>query len=212
MPHATRPLCLGLATLAFAIALACGARTGLEVTPLLDASVDAPSLDGHALDVTAECNSPAYCDPANLGYVYKCQTPIFQCGSLEQCVQPCGTTGGDACSATCQNPCKNTLGQNTSNGCEFYAVEMDTTDEAIGVCYAVFVVNQWQSGAPARLQVDFNGTTFSDAELEQFARIPTGTGTGIVYTPFSATEGLRQNEIAILFLSRSGGCGPRSEP
>jgi hypothetical protein len=195
----------GLYSAALALALACGARTGLEVTPLLDASVDAPLLDAHALDVMPDCNSPAYCDPANLGYVYKCKTPICQCGSLEQCVEPSGQPdAGDTCAAMCQNPCENTLGQNTSNGCEFYAVEMDMTEEAIGVCYAVFVVNQWQTGQPARISVNLGATTFTDERLEQFARIPTRTAeTGLVYAPFSASAGLAQNQVAILFLSRS---------
>jgi hypothetical protein len=97
------------------------------------------------------------------------------------------------------NPCRDTLGQNTSNGCEFYAVEMDLVEEAQGSCYAVFVVNQWQTGQPAKLEVDLGGVTLP---IEQFARIPTGTGTGIVYAPFSEEEGLPPNKVAILFLSR----------
>jgi hypothetical protein len=97
-----------------------------------------------------------------------------------------------------------TLGQNTSNGCEFYAVEMDTTEEAVGVCYAVFVVNQWQTGQAAHFSVDLGGSPFTDERLEQFTRIPKRTAeTGLVYSPFSAAAGLAQNEVAILFLSRS---------
>jgi hypothetical protein len=200
MHRAARVFGLGLVGLG--LALACGARTGLEVTPLVDASVDAPFSDGHPLDVKPDCDQSTVCHPDAPGYLFKCGVPIYQCGSLEQCVEPCGKAGGDACAATCQNPCFNTLGQNTSNGCEFYAVEMDTPEIAVGVCYAVFVVNQWPSGEPARLAVDLGGTPFSDQQLEQFARIPSGTGTGIVYAPFSAANGLARNDIAILFLSR----------
>jgi IgGFc binding protein len=199
-----------------ALVAACGARTGLGVlegvSPEAGPDVveedgfDAPS-EGHFLDVLPECSTPIVCGPKP-NYLYKCGVPIYQCSPLEQCVEPCGEAGsddaggGDACAAQCLNPCLNTLGQNTSNGCEFYAVEMDTSPDTAGACFAVFVVNQWQTGQAARLEVDYGGTTFSDSELEGFTRIPSGTGTGIVYSPFDATAGLPQNQIAVLFLSR----------
>jgi hypothetical protein len=171
----------GVALAGLALALACGARTGL--------------------DVVANCEEPARCLPGLPGNVYQCGVPIRQCGVLEQCVEPCGKGGtGEACAAMCENPCLNTLGQNTSNGCEFYAVEMDTTPSALGTCYAVFVVNQWQTGQPAKLEVDLGGVPYTPDQLMGFARIPSGAGTGISYAPF--TGELPQNEIAILFLSR----------
>ena len=201
---------------------ACGARTGLDVInpPEPDASgVDAPGdvsvdtspdviddappdvpllFEGGALDVvTEECGQPSYCVDGDPGYIYLCGSRVFQCSSLEQCEKPCGDAG--PCSAECVNPCLNSLGQNTSNGCDFYAVEMDVTQEAQGVCYAVFVVNQWQTGEPARLEVDLGDTVLP---IEQFARIPSGTGTNITYAPFSMAQGLPQNQVAILFLSR----------
>lgn len=203
---------------------ACGARTGLPIiieedatTHVHDAShehMDATvervedvtterSRDGHPLDVMPDCTTPTYCQPGDPGYIYKCGVRVYECGLLDQCVEPCGEAGaGEDCAAECLNPCVNSLGENTSNGCEFYALEVDTTHEAHGVCYAVFVVNQWQSGQAARLQVEYQGHTYSNSELENFTRIPTGTGTGITYAPFDATAGLAQNQIAILFLSR----------
>jgi hypothetical protein len=157
-----------------------------------------------------ECNDVPFCNKADPGYVYKCGVPVEQCGSLEQCSISCGGDAGgfetaDACAANCVNPCRDTLGQNTSNGCEFYAVEMDLTEETHGSCYAVFVVNQWQTGQPARLEVDLDGVMLP---IEQFARIPSGTGTNIVYSPFSESDGLKQNQVAILFLSRDANATP----
>jgi hypothetical protein len=76
---------------------------------------------------------------------------------------------------------------------------MDTTAEATGTCYAVFVVNQWKTGAPARLQVTLGDQVLP---IEQFARIPSGTGTGITYGSFDPEAGLPTDQIAILFLSR----------
>lgn len=199
--------------------IACGARTGLlvpdyvietpvdastpadashvvDALPVVDVSmptIDAsmPAVDAPA-DAPAECSNETYCDPGDPGHIYMCGQPIAACGLLEQC------EARDA-GATCVNPCVDSLGNDTSNGCDFYAVEMDTTPDATGVCYAVFVVNQWKTGEPARLQVSLGSEVLP---IDQFARIPTGTGTGIVYGPFNAETGLPTNQIAILFLSR----------
>ncbi|MEO6418769.1 MAG: IgGFc-binding protein, partial [Polyangiaceae bacterium] len=200
-----------IGVVAFVIA-ACGSRTGLLGGDLTDFVVDAspdvvgdqtmlvdgqqpdegfpdgPLFEGGPLDVITDCADPAYCDPRDLGNVYKCGVPVFQCSSLESCVN-----------AKCVNPCQDTLGQDTSNGCEFFAPEMDTVPEAEGVCYAVFIVNQWKTGEPARIEVDRGGTSLP---IEQFARIPVGTGTNIVYTPYVKAQGLARDQIAILFLSR----------
>jgi hypothetical protein len=154
-----------------------------------DAPLDSPILfEGGLLDVQTDCPSTTYCVDGDPQYVYKCGVRVEQCSSLEICSM-----------GACKNPCADTLGEDTSNGCEFYAVEMDTTPEVQGVCFAVFVVNQWKTGEPARIQVDQNGTIFP---IEQFARIPTGTGTNITYAPYSEDQGLAQNQVAILFLSR----------
>jgi hypothetical protein len=206
----------GVSVGAVSLILACGARTGLLLESAApDAGRDAPSLDaqgfdGHLLDVVTECNDVPFCNKADPGYVYKCGVRVEQCGSLEQCSISCGGDAGgfetgDACAANCVNPCRDTLGQNTSNGCEFYAVDMDVTDDSLGACYAVFVVNQWQTGQAAKLEVDLNGIMLP---IEQFARIPTGTGTNIVYSPFVEADGLAENKVAILFLSRDPTAAP----
>jgi hypothetical protein len=191
------------------IFVACGSRTGLPVDDvalpvdgsfadvLPDRGVDAtdatPIKEGGALDVVTDCPDPAYCDPRDPGHIYKCNVPIFECSSLEQCE----TVGEEG--AKCVNPCVDTLGQDTSNGCEFYSVEMDTTPEVAGVCFAVFVVNQWKTGEPAKIEVTRGGQVLPVA---QFARIPVGKGTGITYAPYDAVKGLAKDQIAILFLSR----------
>jgi hypothetical protein len=176
-----------------AVLVACGSRTGLLVPgneePL---SEGGPLFDGGPLDVTVDCPSPAYCEPGDPGYVYKCGQRIIQCSSIEQCEER-------ESGAQCVNPCLDSLGNDTSNGCEFYAVEMDTTQEAEGVCYAVFIVNEWKSGEPAKIAVDLAGQTLPVA---QFARLPSGHGTNVAYADYDATKGLPAGEVAILFLSR----------
>jgi hypothetical protein len=186
---------------------ACGARSALFVPDFsqpmdatseaaIDASVEVGAPDGGseegAPDAPAECSTPTYCDPNDLAHVYRCGVPVVQCSSLEQCVQrPNG--------AQCVNPCLDSLGNDTSNGCEFYAVEMDTTPDVAGVCYAVFVVNEWKTGEPAKIAVSLGGGALP---VDQFARIPVGKGTAITYAPYDPARGLPANQVAILFLSR----------
>jgi len=174
---------------ASAVVVACGARTGLDVTR---GGPVAELYEGGPIDAQIECVSPSYCDPNDLAHIYQCGAPIYQCGSLEQCEER-------ESGAQCVNPCLDSLGNDTSNGCEFYAVEMDVTPETEGVCYAVFVVNQWKTGEPAKIEVSRNGEVLP---IEQFARVPVGTGTALTYVPFDAQQGLEQDHIAILFLSR----------
>ncbi len=178
---------------AASLAVACGARTGLPVPNVeRDASIDAPTEADALFDVVPECSPATYCDQSDPAHVYSCGRVVQQCGLLEQCEEREN-------SAACVNPCLDSLGNDTSNGCEFYAVEMDVTPESAGVCYAVFVVNQWRTGEPAKIQVDLGGKVLP---VDQFARIPVGKGTGITYAPFDTEAGLPANQIAILFLSR----------
>ncbi len=211
------------ATLAMAaVAVACGARTGLlvpeapmddasarpavdasiEAGPLppadattergMEASVEADAPDVRPVDAPDECPTQTVCDPNDLRHVYRCGAQVATCGSLEQCEQR-------ATGAECINPCLDTLGNDTSNGCEFYAVEMDTVPEAMGVCYAVFIVNEWKTGEPAKIEVSRGGQALP---IAGFARIPAGKGAGITYAPFDPNLGLPANQVAILFLSR----------
>jgi hypothetical protein len=193
-----------------ALAAACGARTGLTVGPAPppedasvaadapaegrspDAVADGPLFEGGPIDAPVECTTPSYCDPSDLQRIYRCGVPVFECSSLEQCEE---REGG----AQCINPCLDSLGNDTSNGCEFYALEMDLTPEAAGVCYAVFVVNQWKTGEPARIEVTRGDVVLP---ISQFARIPTGKGTALSYAPYLPAAGLATNQVAVLFLSR----------
>jgi IgGFc binding protein len=165
---------------------------------------DGPLFEGGPLDVVTDCAQPAFCDPSDPGFIYKCGVRIFECSSLEQCVLQGAVDAGpgdDASSAgtaTCVNPCLDTLGQDTSNGCEFFAGVIDTEPTTIGACYAVFIVNQWKTGEPARIEIDRGGATLP---IEQFTRIPVGKGTQIAYAPYSAAQGLAKDQIAIMFLS-----------
>jgi hypothetical protein len=84
---------------------------------------------------------------------------------------------------------------------------MDTTDSDNGSCFAVFVVNQWRTGEPAKIEVTRGSQVLPVAE---FARVPVGKGTSISYGPYDPRLGLAKDQIAILFLSRDPGAD--SEP
>ncbi|MFO0672121.1 MAG: IgGFc-binding protein [Polyangiaceae bacterium] len=159
---------------------------------------DGPIIEGGPIDAPLDCDAGPVCNPDDPGYVYQCGARVFQCSSLETCKD-----------GRCVNPCQDTLGQDTSNGCEFYAVQMDTVPEAEGVCFAVFVVNQWATGEPARIEVSRNGTVLP---IEQFARIPTGTGTGLTYAPYVQSQGLAKDQVAVLFLSRDPAAALDPDP
>jgi hypothetical protein len=196
---------------ALGLGAACGSRTGVgggDQGPNADGGVTyfdgpvsadtnaPPIFEGGALDVSIDCNQPVECDPANPGFLYECGTAVFQCSALEQCVEACD---GGRCTAQCANPCQDSLGQNTSNGCDFYPLELDTATEVAGSCYAVFVINQWKTGQPARIEVDRGGVTLP---IEQFARIPYGQGLNVQYAPYDPKVGLAEGQVVILFLSR----------
>ncbi len=186
------------------IFVACGSRTGLDAPTKHDGATmtdvmveelnadgpqgDGPLFEGGALDVVTDCGQPPYWDPNDLGYIYKCGVRVYQCSSLEQCFM-----------GQCKNPCVDTLGQDTSNGCEFYVAPIDITDVGNGACYAVFIVNQWKTGETAKIQVDRGGQMLN---VDTFTRIPSGKGTTISYGAYSNAQGLAKDQIAILFLSR----------
>jgi len=77
--------------------VACGARTGLDIPGPVPADAAGPLVEGGPLDVSVECATPTYCDPSDLGYVWKCGARTVQCSSLEQCEER-------ESGATCVNP------------------------------------------------------------------------------------------------------------
>jgi hypothetical protein len=162
-----------------------------------DVIVDAP--EDHPPDA---CVDPPVCDPADPSHIFQCGGAIQQCSVLEQCQD-------QGAGAHCTNPCTDTLGQDTSNGCEFYAAQMDAVPEGAGACFAVFVVNQWKTGAPAKLEVSRGGVVLP---VDPFARLPSGKGAAITYAPYDSAAGLAKDQVAILFLSRDPAAQSDPDP
>ncbi len=113
-------------------------------------------------------------------------------------------TGKDACdpmTGLCANACQVAANNKQSVGCEYYATDMDSYQPMY--CFAAFVANTWNT--PAQISVSYQGTPLA---IEQFARIPSGSGQGLSYQPYDPINGLPAGEVVILFLSGNSGNPP----
>jgi hypothetical protein len=105
--------------------------------------------------------------------------------------------------AVCQNGCAAAEANHESVGCDYYAVDMDAaTGPPQDACYTVFVANT--SRANVHINVEWNAQSI---DLATFARLPTGTGQALTYSPYDPVAGLAPNQVAILFLAYAPGLG-----
>ena len=117
-------------------------------------------------------------------------------------VDDCGDTQGcDTTRVSCQNACQAADSNQRSVGCDYYATDMDVSQRTY--CFAMFVANTWTS--PAKINVDYGGQAMP---VEQFARIPVGSGPSLTYAPYDPNVGVPPGEVAVLFLSGSAGAAP----
>jgi hypothetical protein len=86
----------------------------------------------------------------------------------------------------------------SSIGCDYYSVAPDIIPEGAGACFAAYIANTL--GSPVTITVERDGQTF---DVSQFARIPSGNGQAISYSPLPNGQ-LPPGEVAILFLARFG--------
>jgi hypothetical protein len=117
---------------------------------------------------------------------------------IEQCA---GLEGCDLASGTCINACEATTNNKQSVGCEYYATDMSSFSPTY--CFAAFVANTWNT--PVHITVDYQGQSLS---VGNFARIPSGQGATLSYSPYDPVAGLPPNEVAILFLAGTEGGVP----
>jgi hypothetical protein len=103
--------------------------------------------------------------------------------------QGCGPTG---CVAACDAAAQN----NSTAGCEHYAVHPDSVANAVVIgCFAAYVVNTWNG--PVTIQVEYAGQMLPS----DIAYVPVGTGQSITYQPLPNGQ-LMPGQVAILFLSQ----------
>src|SRR3569623_3144056 len=109
-------------------------------------------------------------------------------------IQECDATTGCAGGA-CVDPCLAAAANTSSVGCDYYSVNPDSYLTANGGCFAAYVANTWTP--PVSLNVEYNGAALP---IAGFARIPTGQGGGVTYTPQMGGM-LPPNQVAILLLA-----------
>jgi hypothetical protein len=97
-----------------------------------------------------------------------------------------------------QNPCDAAELSKSSYGCEYWALKTALLDQAKGACFAAYVANTWTT--PVKINVDYDGQSL---DVATFAYVPKGQGSGIMYEPYDAANGLGIGEVAILFLARN---------
>lgn len=113
---------------------------------------------------------------------------------IKKCPDDQGCASGD-----CVPACDSARANKSTIGCDYFAVAPDTISVGRGACFAAFVANTW--GSPVKLAVERAGQTLG---IDGMARVPSGSGQGITYAPLANGE-LAPGQVAILFLSRSGG-------
>jgi hypothetical protein len=113
-------------------------------------------------------------------------------------ITTCPSDQGCAPDLTCIPACEAATAAKSTVGCEYYSQQI-----SFG-CYGAFIANTWDS--PITISVDTGG---APVDASPFARMATGNGQSIVYSPLPGGE-LPVGEVAIVFLAGTcpGGVTP----
>jgi hypothetical protein len=105
---------------------------------------------------------------------------------------------------SCVSACDSAMGNKSTLGCDYYAVNPDGLKGVEGSCFAAYVANTWDSAVG--INVEFGGKPL---DISTFARIASQSGSEITYWPLPNGK-LPVGEVAILFLSQSNSQGPNA--
>lgn len=131
------------------------------------------------------------CTADNLG-VIGCDGEVTVCG-----------TGQSCSNGLCMNSCQAAEENNSSVGCDYYAVDMDAAQgPPRDACFAMFVANT--SPSPAHMNIEWNGLGLN---LAAFAKLPQGQGQSLTYGAYDPVAGIPPGEVAIVFLAYAPGGG-----
>jgi len=159
-------------------------------TAIVLASCGPPSRD-HQPDAAPPDGDAAVCSVCSedLHDVLACDGTTV----LRQCPADQGCANG-----TCVPACDAALASASTFGCDYFTYEIDDA-QSLGGCYAAFIANTWDT--PVAVGLDRGGVPHTN--LDDFARIPTGTGTAVTYAPLPGGK-IPPGEVAILFLDGTG--------
>jgi IgGFc binding protein len=154
------------------------------------ASCGPPARNGGGDDATPPLDAPAcaVCSE-DLHDVLACDgtTVVSHCPADQGCAN-----------GACVPACDAALASASTFGCDYFTYEIDDA-QSRGGCYAAFIANTWDT--PVSVGLDRGGVPHTN--LEDFARIPTGTGTALTYAPLPGGK-IPPGEVAILFLDGTG--------
>ncbi len=178
----------------FALATGCAAGGGASTSGgkggAGGASLDAGDLDTGLGLGDGGC-AGTHCT-ADMHSVVDCDGNVLSTCPEDQGCTPAG------CAAACDAAKAN----QSTFGCEYYAVDPDIAFDGAGGCFAAFVVNTWST--PVTLTVDWKGQSL---DASKFGYLPKGSGAAITYTPLAGAQ-IPAGEVAILFLDRFGASPP----
>jgi hypothetical protein len=143
-------------------------------------------------------------DPAEAGEGGSCANCSADLHNVLDCdgnvIMSCPPNEGCGPGGQCVPACDSARANQSTIGCDYYAVNPGSFSEFAGACYAVYIANTWTSDVT--LNVTYGGMALN---VSNFARIPSGSGT-ITYSPLPNGK-LPAGKFAILFLSGSGTAG-----
>jgi hypothetical protein len=116
-------------------------------------------------------------------------------------LKTCDKDEGCLPNGTCGSACQSASANKSTVGCDYYSIDPDVIVGGIGECFAAYIANTWD--APVTLSVDWQG---SSLDVSTFARIPSGSGPTITYSPLPKGQ-LPPGQVAILFLAHFNAGG-----
>lgn len=152
-------------------------------------------------DAGTEDDGDLILDPTEAGEGGSCANCSADLHSVLDCdgnvITTCPPNEGCGPGGQCIPACDSARANQSTIGCDYYAVNPGSFSEFAGACYAAYIANTWTSDVT--LTVTYGGQALNLAGL---ARIPSGSGT-ITYSPLPNGK-LPAGKFAILFLSNGG--------
>jgi len=149
-----------------------------------DAATELPPTFGDAALGEAGKTGDEKCSDDQRHVVDSKGNPIQTCTQDEQCAL-------GACVPACEAAKLN----NSTIGCDYYAVDPGSMFGEAGSCFAAYVANTWTTDIG--VEVTYDGKTL---DLAGLARIPSGSGANITYAPLPNGK-IPAGSMAILFLA-----------
>jgi hypothetical protein len=186
-------------------AAATGGGGGTGATAGLGGTGGSAAVGGAPSDASLEASGDAASDVSGEQpcLVFTCSADgrkVLDCWNNE--IETCGQT--QVCKdGACKSACVIAEGDKTSVGCHYMAIDMDEYHG--GSCFVAMVANTWPYNAHITVRRR-SGAQMVDLPVEQFTRIPVGSGKP-TYNPYSAAAGIAPDQVALVFLSGATSSG-----